>query len=306
MRRRVALLLQTESNDYQELLKDDCVATGARLGFDVSVFSAEHSGERQGQQVREILRLPSAERPMALLVSPVRESTLLAAVRDALAAGVGWVALSRWSDYLTEQGQRFPDVPLFCVMPDHETVGRLQAKQVQALRPGQAEVVYIRGPLGTFSAEQRWQGFKQELDQVSIRPFVLNSDWSAAGGERAMHEWLRIFGRRSPPACMVVAQNDSMAIGAQKTYLGAFEAAGGSRATLVVTGCDGSANYGQRLVKDASLQATVVIPSVSGPALQGLASLLRTGAKPQLVTRLPVTSYPDLEQLARVTTPRRS
>jgi ABC-type sugar transport system substrate-binding protein len=167
----VALLLQTLGNDYQELLRDDCLAAARRFGFEVSVHSAEHSPERQLQQVRELMRQPEGLRPVAVLISPVRETTLMAAAHEAVRMGLGWVVLSRWSEYLAEQHQLFPKVPLFCVMPDQQEIGRIQARQVKALMPDGAELLYIRGPLGTFSAERRWAGFQEEFDTELVRPF---------------------------------------------------------------------------------------------------------------------------------------
>lgn len=296
MSRSVALLLQTLGNDYQELLRDDCLAAGRRLGLEVSVLSADRSAERQLRQVRELLRQPEASRPLAVLISPVRESTLMAATHEAIRAGIGWVVLSRWSDYLAEQHHLFPKVPLFCVMPDQEEIGRIQARQMKALMPDGHELVYIRGPLGTFSAERRWAGFRDEFGTSTIQPFLVNSDWSSEGGAQAMGEWLRIFGKRQVPPCVVAAQNDAMAMGALDAYRAHVST---GQAQLLVTGCDGSPEYGLRLVREGALRATVVIPSVSGRALDELSQQLTAGIAPKLVNLVTVQSHPDLEVLKR-------
>ena len=297
MNRPVALLLQTLANDYQELLKDDCLAAARRLGFDVTVFSADRSAERQLQQVREILRQPERTRPVAVLISPVRETTLMAAAYDAMRLGLGWIVLNRWSDYLAEQQRSFPKVPIFCVMPDHEAIGRIQARQIRTAMPAEAELVYIRGPLGTYSAERRWAAFRDEFGTALGQPFLLNSDWSTEGGEQVMREWMAIFSRKQLPTCVVAAQNDAMAYGALKAY-GAVARPSAPNRPIVVTGCDGSPGFGVRLVLEKKLTATVIIPPVSGRALHELALMLNGSVSPKLVNLMAVESYPDLPTLA--------
>jgi ABC-type sugar transport system substrate-binding protein len=234
------------------------------------------------------------------MVSPVRESTLMQTVPDALRVGVGWIALSRWSDSLSEQRVKFASVPLFCVMPDHEEIGRVQALQFKALLPHGGELVYIRGPLGTFSADRRLEGMRKELAGSSLQPVIFNSDWSSDGGERAIGDFIRVFGGRELPPCVVGAQNDAMAMGAREALLKAA-ARNKSRVSVrfAVTGCDGSPSYGKRLVSEGKLTATVVIPSVSGRAVVELASTLDGGPPPPLTITVGVHSFPAVDLLAK-------
>ena len=297
--RRIALFLQARDNDYQQLLRDDCLTAASQRGFSVNVFFAEGDADRQVQQLRETLREPPAKRVLAVMVSPVRESTLVPTVHDALRAGVGWIALSRWSDYLSEQRDKFPGIPVLCVLPDHEEIGRIQALQFRALLPRGGELVYIRGPLGTFSAERRLAGMQKGLAGSTLRPVVFNSDWSKEGGERAMGDWIRVFGGRELPPCVVGAQNDRMAMGARLALLGAVDR--NNRDALkrfAITGCDGSPSYGKRLVSEGQLVATVVVPPVSGRALAELAAVLDGGPPPPLAITVEVRSYPDVNLLA--------
>ena len=297
--RRIGLFLQARDNDYQQLLRDDCLAAASQRGFSVKVFFADGDADRQVQQLQEVLHEPPTKRALAVMVSPVRESTLMPVVHDALRAGVGWVVLSRWSDYLSGQQARFPGVPVLCVLPDHEEIGRIQALQFKAFLPDGGELVYIRGPLGTFSAERRLAGMQKGLAGSTLRPVIFNSNWSNEGGERAMSDWIRVFGGRELPPCVVGAQNDSMAMGARQALLRAVGT--NKRAPvkhIVVTGCDGSPSYGRRLVSEGQLAATVVVPPVSGRALAELASVLDGGPPPPLAITVGVHSYPDVNLLA--------
>src|SRR5688500_3973349 len=161
--RRIALFLQRRDNDYQQLLHDDCLATASQHAFSVKVLYAEGDANRQVQQLQEALREPAATRPTAVMVSPVRESTLVPTVDEAVRMRVGWIVLSQWSEHLSAERGQFGNLPVFCVMPDAEEIGRVQARQFKALLPNGGELVYIRGPLGAFSAERRLAGMRKEL-----------------------------------------------------------------------------------------------------------------------------------------------
>ena len=45
--RSAALFLRTLANDYQERLRDDCIATCSRLGFSLDIFSADNDPDQQ-------------------------------------------------------------------------------------------------------------------------------------------------------------------------------------------------------------------------------------------------------------------
>jgi ABC-type sugar transport system substrate-binding protein len=297
--RRIALFLQRRDNDYQQLLHDDCLATASTHGLSVKVFYAESDANRQVHQLQEALREPAVTRPMAVMVSPVRESTLMPTVDEAVRRRVGWIVLSQWSEYLSAQRGQFDALPAFCVMPDPEEIGRLQALQFKALLPNGGELVYIRGPLGAFSAERRLAGMRKELPGSSLQPVIFTGDWSSEGGERAIGNWLRAFGASELPFCVIGAQNDRMAMGAREALLHAAAQNKRSVRRFAVTGCDGSPSYGQRLVRDGKLTATVVIPSVSGRAVFELASIIDGGPPPPLAITVSVSSFPEIEVLAK-------
>jgi len=297
--RRIALFLQRRDNDYQQLLHDDCLATASKHAFSVKVFYAEGDANRQVQQLREALREPVATRPTAVVVSPVRESTLMPTVDEAVRMRVGWILLSQWSEYLSAQRGQFGALPAFCVMPDAEEIGRVQALQFKALLPNGGELVYIRGPLGAFSAERRLAGMRNELAGSALHPVIFTGNWSNEGGERAMGNWLRVFGGSELPFYVVGAQNDRMAMGARDALLKAAAQNKSPARRFAVTGCDGSPSYGQRLVGEGKLTATVVIPSVSGRAVVELASVIDGGPPPPLAITVSVHSYPDVEVVAK-------
>jgi ABC-type sugar transport system substrate-binding protein len=295
---RIALFLRTLANDYQDLLREDCLAAAHRRGYAVDVFSADSDAEKQQRQLRDVLVAPEGRRPKGVLVSPVRESLLFNAAQRAAKAGIAWVLLNRWSEQLVELRKEFSHVPIFSVNPDQVRIGRIQARQFKILLPDGGEVLYLQGPYGTSSAHRRLEGAQGELVGSSIKLVPFNSDWSIDGGERTVRDWLRIFDGRELPECVIGAQNDNMAMGARMALMRGghldMRVTGGR---VRITGCDGSPRFGLPLVRAGELTATVVIPPVAGIAVDELASALAGGRTPPAEIVVAVSSYPDLPLL---------
>ncbi|HEX3776426.1 MAG TPA: substrate-binding domain-containing protein, partial [Polyangiaceae bacterium] len=183
---RLALFLLSGTNDYQRLLEEDCLASARRRNLPVQVFAASVSHETQEKQIRAALALPRAQRPTVFLVCPVREAALRIVAREAAAQGVGWVLLNRWSDYIHALRAEFPRVPLFSVSPNQREIGQIQAQQFKILFPQGGELVYIRGPLGTSSAQRRFTAMQDQLGSSPFKITAINSDWTTEGGHQAM------------------------------------------------------------------------------------------------------------------------
>jgi ABC-type sugar transport system substrate-binding protein len=297
--RAVAVFLRTLENDYQKHLRDECLAAARSRAFSIDVFAANDDAETQVRQIRDFLASKSRGKQSTVMVSPVRESALLGTAFDAARMGVGWVVLNRTSDYVAQLRSKFPKIPLFCVTHDQREIGRIQARQLAVLLPNGGEVLCIRGPLSTTAAQKRFEGLRELLEGGSIHLLPFNSDWSTEGGERITHEWLHAFGRGPIPKCVVCAQNDHMAAGARRALTqAAGEQNRSELAKIPVIGCDGSPGFGQRLVIEGHLTATVITPLTGRRAIEEVAAML-DGRPPPPEVLLEVTSYPSLEHLSR-------
>jgi ribose transport system substrate-binding protein len=295
---RIALFLMN-NGDYQELLWDDCVRAAHRHGYPVRAFWADNDSHKQLRQIQSCLSEAEDQRPTVLLVSAVREIALISTARAAATLGIGWVLLLRYNDYVGALRSEFPSVPLFSVTADQREIGRIQGRQFKALLPGGGELVYVRGPLGTSSAINRFAGVQEILQGSAIELVTLNADWTAEGGARAVSEWMR--GREGIDVTRFVAaaQNDAMAMGARKALEElAKQRDGLAGATIRVCGCDGSPQFGRRLVTEGKLTSTVVMPPVSGRAVDEVASMLAAGPRPPAQVVLEPASFPDLQVLA--------
>ena len=69
-------------------------------------------------------------------------------------------------------------------------------------------------------------------------------------------------------------------------------------AQMPITGCDGSPDFGQRLVREKRIRATVTLPSVAGPGLEWVARARDNHERPELHVTLPVRSFPELSKLS--------
>jgi ABC-type sugar transport system substrate-binding protein len=296
--RRVGLFLHDRLNDYQMLLLSDAEQAAVRHGLKLVVESAEKDADRQLRQIRDALAVPAGEQLGIVLVSPVRDTDLLPLVTQAARQGVAWAFLTRWLDEIPTLRKLNPLVDVFSVSADQVEIGRIQARQVQLItRPGDT-LLYLSGPLGASSARARADGLRLELQGTAHRWETLYSDWSEAGGRNSVAKWLDPARARSTSRLVVIAQNDDMAVGARAALEQWGQSHGtGSAAELRVLGCDGSMKLGQRLVSDGRLVATIVVPPVTGRAIEEHAIAVRGGRRPEARVLVPVRAWPDLDTL---------
>ena len=296
--RRIALCLWSFDNEYQDLQRRDALEHAHYHRISVAEYSAQNDPETQVGQIRRALAQPPSERPYAILVHPVRDSRLIAVAREAASQGVGWVILNRDADYLHDLRQKFPELLLFCVKPDQHQVGRIQGRQFKRLLPEGGELFYIQGPLLVSTAEARFAGVQEELRGSPIKLVTFRADWTSEGGEQALRSWIQTVEAADLPKCLVGAQNDNMAVGAKQALASEAEARGQPAIARVhVTGCDGLPGFGQRLVRERTLAATVVIPPTAGRAVDQVGAALGGAAQPPEELVLGVSSFPPLEDL---------
>jgi ABC-type sugar transport system substrate-binding protein len=295
---RVGLYLHDGENDYQQLMRWDAEQAARRHTIALDVHSAGKDADRQINQIHSAICAPAPTRPDLILVSPVREQLLLPAVRAAARAGIHWCFLTRWLDAISELRREYPDVDIFSASANQLEIGRLQGQQLATVRTPDAEVIYISGPAGTSSARQRAEGIHAELETSRNRCQTFFGDWSQESGRMVATRWLSGLAKTKLASLMIVGQNDNMAMGAREALEQSFEAGGKAVPTdLRVLGCDGSAAFGARLVIQGKLSATIVVPPVSGRAIDAFAQRLAGRGRPNAVEPVSVTSQPSLEAL---------
>ena len=291
---KVLVSLLNDQQDFQLMQAEGARAAAARAGLDVEVVFAESNPVLQIQQLFRQMSGPAASRPAAVVLEPAANTGYEAAARTAVQAKIGWVTLNDRPAYLEALQREFPDTIAGAVVVDNDEVGRIQARIFRTLLPKGGRLVYLEGPSLNAAAIQRRRAMEEGLAGSKVELVKsLTADWSAIGAERSMSFWLRL-GAKSGRPDLIGSQNDEMALGASR----ALKAVKPEWASVLLTGCDGLPEGGQRLVREKVLAATVIAPAQAGPAVELLARALQ-GERLPPCTVLPCRSFPSLEELQR-------
>jgi ribose transport system substrate-binding protein len=289
--------LTTNDNDYQIEQAASAEAAARRLVADLRIIYAGNDAITQSQQLLKIIQsVTGGSRPDAIVFEPAGSTGLPQVARAAAAAGIGWVILNRDAEYIAELRDAHK-APVFCITSDHREIGRIQGRQVGALLPRGGSILYIQGPSGSDAAQQRTDGM-QETKPNNVQVRMMRAQWTETSAHQAVSAWLRLSTSRELSMDAIVAQDDSMAMGARKALQEITDMAQRDRwLSLPFTGCDGMPKTGQAWVRNGSLAATVVVPPNTGTALEMLARTLQTGVLPPHRTFTDVRSFPSIEDL---------
>src|SRR3974390_1750202 len=263
----VLVSLITDDNDYQLEQAASAQAAAGKLGANVQIVYPGNDSVQQTQQILSFIQDP-AKRPDAILAEPVGTGMAQVA-KAAVGAGIGWVLINSEVDYIS-QLRRHALVPVFSVVADHESIGKLQGQQMAAILGDKGNVLYIEGPSGRDVAKLRTKGMLlTKPPGITIK--TLKGDWTQNSGYHAIKSWLSLSTSRQLHISMISCQNDDMAMGARR----AFEEIGDIQERdawlgLPITGCDGVPRTGQEWVRQKRLAATVVSPPLVGNAMQFL------------------------------------
>lgn len=289
--------LTTKDNDYQQEQATAAERTARTLGVDIQLIYAENDSITQSQQLLKIIQSSKEARPDGIIFEPVGGTALPQVARAAAVAGIGWVVLNREADYLTALRKSYR-VPMFCITSDHEEIGRIQGRQLQALLPQGGSVLYIQGPSESSAAKQRTAGM-YETKPVNIQVKTMKGQWTEESAYKAVSSWLRLSTSQEMHIDVICAQDDSMALGARKAFQDHTTGPARDRwLTLPFTGCDGMPKTGQAWVRSGLLAATVIVPANTDQAIETLCNCLRgTTHPPERIMTVPV-SYPPVDNVA--------
>jgi ribose transport system substrate-binding protein len=290
MNERVVVCLTSAEQEYQSLLSEDARAASERLSANVEVLFAEDNAVRQIQQVFGLIHAPEAERPAALLIHTRVPEGLERVARNAARVGIGWFLLNRTAPYLEPLRGEHPELAIAAITTNHAEIGRIQARQLQELRPEARRVLYVQGPAETSAARQRLEGFEDAARERGYAVRIVNADWSVASADKAVTSWLRLKEAAGFVPDAVVCQSDNMARGTRR----ALEVQRPEWARVPFLGCDGLPGSGRRDVDEGRLDATVAVPSCAAPAIELALRWKRDGVVPPAETVLAPSPYPAL------------
>jgi ABC-type sugar transport system substrate-binding protein len=289
---KVVVALLNAAQEFQRLQAKDARETAARLGLDVEVVFAEGHAVVQIQQLFKHIHAPEEQRPAAIVVEAATAEGLERVARNAVRAGIGWILVNIRAAYIDDIRAAFPALPVAMLGSDQLEVGRIQGRQSRSLLPGGGHVLCVQGPADSTVTVDRLAGLKESLG-AGFEVRGLNGDWTEASGAKAVDGWLRLRTAEAFRPDIVVCQNDSMAVGARRALREKLREWG----PVPFLGCDGLPEGGQRMVADGTLNATVVTPSNTGPALEIVARWLRTKETPPREVSLVPRSHPPEDQI---------
>jgi ABC-type sugar transport system substrate-binding protein len=290
MKERVVVCLTSAEQEYQSLLSEDARAASEPLAANVEVLFAEDNAVRQIQQVFGLIHAPEDERPAAVLVHTRVPEGLERVARNAARVGIGWFLLNRTAPYLESLRAEHPGLAIAAITTDHAEIGRIQARQLQELRPGARRVLYVQGPAKTPVARLRLEGFEAATHDRGYALKIVNADWSVASADKAVNGWLRRKDADGFVPEAVVCQSDNMARGTRR----ALELSRPDWTRVPFLGCDGLPGSGRRDVDEGRLAATVSLPSCATPAIELALRWKREGVVPPAETVLAPSPYPAL------------
>lgn len=294
----VLVSLTTNDNDYQIEQAVSAEEAARRTGVDLKIIYADNDAINQSQQLLRIIQSTSTARPDAIVFEPAGSTALPQVARAAAAAGIGWVVLNREADYIGELRNKYK-VPAFVVTADHKEIGKLQGKQIGAIVPSGGSVLYIQGPSGSDAAALRTEGM-QQTKPINAQARMLRAQWTEGSAYQAVSAWLRLSTSREMHMDAVVAQDDSMAMGARKAFHDITDSQLRDRwLSLPFTGCDGIPKTGQAWVRSGMLAATVVVPPSTGLAIDMLCKATQSATMPAERTLTEVRSFPPLHELEK-------
>lgn len=287
--------LTTSDNDYQIEQAASAESAARKLGVDLQIIYADNDAINQSQQLLRIIQ--SGPRPGAIAFEPAGSTALPQVARAAAMAGIGWVILNREADYTTQLRSSYK-VPIFCITSDHKEIGRVQGRQIEALVPRGGGVLYIEGPSGSDAAQQRTEGM-QQTKPANVQVRTVRAQWTEGSAHQAVSAWLRLSTSRTLQLEAIVAQDDSMAMGARRAFQEIANLEQRDRwLSLPFTGCDGMPKTGQAWVRNGLLAGTVIVPPNAGLALEMLVKAMQNGIMPPERTFTEVRSYPTIEEMA--------
>jgi ABC-type sugar transport system substrate-binding protein len=282
---------QGDVNHFQLLQEETARSEGQRLGYDVEVAFAP--GFDQLRVLKR--RLISSASPVdAVVTEPASVATMDLMLRE-LKGKVGLVILSAWGPSVERSAAEWgPGLPLGTVSTDHTAVGEIQGRQVNALLPGGGRVLYVAGPTRSSAAQQRLEGLKSQLMEGVELHEIWAGQWTESDGIVAFNDWYRVAKAHDPVLDGVIGGNDELALGARRACeaLGNLEHRRGLLAAKFL-GVDACPTFGEKLVADGTLTASIATPANTGLALDHLARYWTNG------TPVPLRSFTKARPVPR-------
>lgn len=239
---KLGVVEKSLSNEFWRTLQEgyekaaDNVASATGSDFDIDVEATTDESDETGQQT--MAETLTSQGVNALMLSPISDSNLTAAVENAQDAGIPVVNVN---DGLIASADYY-------VGPNAYQNGQLAAEWISNQLGDEGEVAIVIGMAKAFAARERTAGFKDWIEDNNSKLEVVaeqNADWDRQKAKELASTWIQ----QHPDLKAIFCNNDDMA-------LGVVEAVKAENADILVVGVDGIGEAYDS-IRDGGLDATV-------------------------------------------------
>ncbi|NDR54039.1 sugar ABC transporter substrate-binding protein [Actinomyces sp. 565] len=208
-RTRIALMMSHMTNSFTTTLAHAAVEEGEALGLEVTVFDGNSDAATQISQIESAV----AQGYDGILVEPVSKEGVAPGLKAANEAEIPIATI-------VQQAEQ-QDRAAAYIGGDDTAAGRLQMEKVIEAIGEEGTVAVLYGPMGSDGQLQRKAGYDAVLAEHPGVNIVLEqtANWDTAEALTVTENWLST----GTHIDAIVAQNDSMALGALKALTNAGE-----------------------------------------------------------------------------------
>ena len=198
--KKIGLIVSTLNNPFFVDLKEGAEAKAKELGYELIVLDSQNDPAKEVSNMEDI----TTKGVSLLLLNPVDSDAAAASVQIANGASVPVVTLDRAANGGSVETH---------IASDNIAGGKMAGEYVVEQLGGKGNIVELEGIAGSSAARDRGQGFAKGIEGSNIKTVAKQTaDFDRTKGLSVMENILQ--GNSDIKA--VFAQNDEMALGAQK------------------------------------------------------------------------------------------
>ena len=232
--KKIGLVVSTLNNPFFVDLKEGAEAKAKELGYELVVLDSQNDPAKEVSNMEDI----STKGVSLVLLNPVDSDSAAATVQIANNASIPVVTLDRAANGGKVETH---------IASDNIAGGKMAGEYIVAQLGGKGNIVELEGIAGSSAARDRGQGFEQGIKGSNIKVVAKQTaDFDRTKGLSVMENILQ--GNKDIKA--VFAQNDEMALGAQKALADA------GMKDVIIVGFDAT-DDAVKAVKEGTMAATV-------------------------------------------------
>lgn len=216
---KLGVVEKSLSNEFWRTLSEGYEKAAADAGIEVEIKATTDENDETGQQT--MTETLTSQGVNALMMSPISDSNLTAAVENANDAGIVTVNVN---DGLIAEADYY-------VGPNAYQNGQLAAQWISEQLGDEGQVAVVIGMAKAFAARERTAGFEDWLTENNSGLELVaeqNADWDRQKSKELAATWIQQY----PDLKAIFCNNDDMA-------LGVVEAVKEVDADILVVGVDG-------------------------------------------------------------------